>query len=364
MNPKHQLSAFLIKRKEKQMSVSACAEHQFVNQLPHDKLDTRDINEIHKLWNGAVVDLKAGYGYFEMFKHLTAGSFDPRFVPTPYLYPAIIRALNPSGFYKGLAHKAMYPAVFRGLNMPQTLVQCVNYLITDTNHKFITNAQAVDLIANNPQHLIIKPISDTSGGAGVKKFTNISKEKAAKLLESYRGNFTVQTFLYGSDTIRSLNPASLNTMRIMTLAMNGEISLLPSMIRMGTTDKIVDNLSSGGMCVGIKPDGYLYPKAYSYVGEGPTENNGVKFTDFRIPNFDKIRQFVFDAHARIPLCRLAAWDIALDENDSPVLIEVNLYWPSALPQICCATPTFADRTEEVIDLVRHVRKKNPTFFER
>lgn len=52
------------------------------------------------------------------------------------------------------------------------------------------------------------------------------------------------------------NPSSLNTIRITTLLMNGNCSLLSKMLRHGGPGMIVDNMTSGGFGVGIKDDAH------------------------------------------------------------------------------------------------------------
>ena len=52
------------------------------------------------------------------------------------------------------------------------------------------------------------------------------------------------------------------------------------------------------------------------------------------------------------LCRvskLVAWDISLDQNDEPVLIETNLRWGGSV-QIA-AGPVFGDMTEDVLNWI-------------
>lgn len=44
-------------------------------------------------------------------------------------------------------------------------------------------------------------------------------------------------------------------------------------------------------------------------------------------------------------------DICLDENNEPVLIEVNLLEPGILYEQLCTGPIFGERTNEVLDYV-------------
>ena len=54
----------------------------------------------------------------------------------------------------------------------------------------------------------------------------------------------------------------------------------------------------------------------------------------------------------LPTCGFAGWDLALDSNNKPIFIEVNLGFPGIqFEQLCPATPIFEGRTQEVIDYV-------------
>jgi hypothetical protein len=52
------------------------------------------------------------------------------------------------------------------------------------------------------------------------------------------------------------------------------------------------------------------------------------------------------------MCALVGWNIGVDENDEPILVEANLESPSVnVSQLCCG-PIFGDRIEEVFDYVK------------
>ena len=112
----------------------------------------------------------------------------------------------------------------------------------------------------------------------------------------------------------------------------------------------------------VDENGCLNKIGYSNKGT-VTEYNGVNFENCKVPNFEKVKSFVLNAHARIPMCALVGWDIGVDENDEPILVEANLESPSVnVSQLCCG-PIFGDRTEEVFDYVKnHYVKKKLLFF--
>lgn len=332
-------------------------------RLPHTKLTAEDKDEIRKVWGEVIPKVSLGYEYFEVFKNRTDGVLNPFFTPTSYLFPTISRCLNPLKYINALSYKGLYPTLFEGFKQAVPVIQCENAIITDAQRHIVTLSEAVEIIKSNSKPLIIKASTDTSGGRGVHRIDVKDSKALDNLLRSAGKDYVVQEFVNGSHELRKLNPYSLSTMRIMTLAMNGRITIHPSMLRIGgSKNTLVDNISSGGSCVGIMSDGILASHSYAYSGELLESANGHKFSDFKIPNFEEIKKFAIALHTRIPMCAIAGWDISLDEFNNPILIEVNLNWPSTFPQLCCGEPAFGDRTPEIIDYIKTVKKKNPFYF--
>lgn len=341
------------------------AENNIVEKLQHDRLSKEDILRIKDLWNPIIPNIKNGYGYFELFKHLNDGIFNPEFVPMSYMYPTIIRALNPINYIYGLSHKSLYPNIFHGIKQPQSIIKSINGISTDSQNRILKESQIYDAITSQiHNNVLIKAATDTSGGKSVRIISTkeLTNKQITDIIESYHGNFVIQQLVKGSPELRKLNKSSLNTLRIMTLALNGKITQQCSMLRIGSAESLVDNLGSGGICVGIDNVGNLLSRSYSFKGVHSGFYNGIELSTVCIPNYDKVKEFVFELHSRIPMCAFAAWDVALDEDNTPVLIEVNLYWPTIFPQICCNKPFFEGRTLEVIDYIKAVKNNNPLYF--
>ena len=330
--------------------------------MPRTELTNDDKASIKKLWSDIIPLVSLGYKFFEVYKHRTDGVLDPRFIPPSYMFPTISRVLNPIKYINALAYKGLYPILFSNFRQAEPILQCENTFLLDSNDRLLSLENAVDLIMSVRKPIVVKASTDTSGGKDVRIIKNPNKDELLKILPTLGRDYVVQEFVSSSPELHSLNPYSLSTMRIMTLALNGQITVHPSMLRIGGKDSPVDNLSSGGSCVGILQDGSLVSHSYAYSGSIAYEANGVKFEGFKIPNFDKVKEFVISLHSRIPICAIAGWDITLNQDNEPTLIEVNLKWPSSSPQICCGMPAFGNRTEEIIDYVRTVKQNKPFYF--
>jgi D-alanine-D-alanine ligase-like ATP-grasp enzyme len=77
--------------------------------------------------------------------------------------------------------------------------------------------------------------------------------------------------------------------------------------------------------------------------------NGIKFKDITVPSYDRVVATIEKIHGRMPYFGIVGWDIAVDKDGDPVLIEFNLR--PGQNQIGCKAPTFGDMTEEVLDEV-------------
>ena len=77
--------------------------------------------------------------------------------------------------------------------------------------------------------------------------------------------------------------------------------------------------------------------------------NGLDLRDRQtIPNFDKVKELVIKAHWMIPYIKMISWDIALDENDMPLMIECNF---AGMIQVneAVSGPLFGPVMDELLD---------------
>ena len=87
--------------------------------------------------------------------------------------------------------------------------------------------------------------------------------------------------------------------------------------------------------------------------ESPT---GVEFAGIIVPEFSQIKQKIIDFHKKIPFANLIGWDVTIDEQGNPIVIEVNL--DSALIEThqVFNGPVFGERFNEVRE---YIEKRKP-----
>lgn len=266
------------------------------------------------------------------------------------MFNCMIRKLNPINASVVLANKGMYSILFKDFNRPNELLKNCNNILTDQNNNLVSFNEGINIILQYNKPFIIKPAIDSHGGRNVKIISDYNKDSLINLLTEYKCNYVVQSLVEQSVQTQQFNPTSLNTFRVLTLFLNGKISVLSCILRCGGSGAFVDNASSGGMFIGINKNNGKLTRATNFeileINESPS---GLKFSDYQIEHFNRITDFAKKLHTRIPLCALAGWDIALDKNNEPVFIEVNLNKPSVWLMQVCNGPIFGERFDEVLE---------------
>ena len=137
-------------------------------------------------------------------------------------------------------------------------------------------------------------------------------------------------------------------MRITTLNINNRVTAENRIIKIGAKGSIVDNIGSGsgGMMVGVSEKGILKDKGYHVDGSYVISGETVSFAGMMIPHFEEVIELACRMHKFIPSMGIIGWDIALDFQDKPVLIEANTYWPGITIEQIAAGPVFGSRTHE------------------
>ena len=244
--------------------------------------------------------------------------------------------------------------------LPETIIWNCNGVITDCCHKVVTVKEAIKRISDYGS-AIIKPTVDTSSGEGVRLIKMKSGmdertgETAEEVLQSYHHNYIVQEYIEQSRYLSNIYSGSLNTFRVISYICEGQVSLAPIAMRIGSNGSYLDNLHAGGMGIGIHNDNTLRKAAFTEMGERYEKHpdSGVIFDGYAIPPIDGIRKAAVELHGRIPQIQMISWDWALDKNDIPILIEINISGQAVwFPQMLNGEPIFGEHTEYFANLIR------------
>lgn len=107
-------------------------------------------------------------------------------------------------------------------------------------------------------------------------------------------------------------------------------------------------MHGGGIVCGILPSGQLRNIAFDgKLNSYEKHPNGQVFSEIVIPNFNECVDMVKGLAPRLGrISKLLNWDVTLDKDGNPILIEVNITWGGSV-QIA-AGPALGDLTEEIL----------------
>lgn len=319
------------------------------------ELTQEEKNKIYTYWHKYTKDFDINYHRYYIDK---TGIFDVKFIPDDIFAGYIDPYLNNREIEPGIADKNYFDMFLKGFKMPKTYVRLINGIYEDENYNMISKSQVLEKLVN-VKRFVVKPSTASYGGKNVKFFENATFEEIENFLDTNNIiNLIFQEVVEQHESTSLIHPESLNTIRIMTLIIDNDVKILPCAFRMGAGDSRVDNASFGGVYSKIFDDGSISDFAYDALGHRFNKHpDGKDFSTVRINCLDKVKNLVKNAAQRFPHFRLIGWDIGIDKDEEPVIIEANLTMSGldVIETIC--GPLFGEYTDKVLNEVFKNPKK-------
>ena len=352
---KHLYEAFFMRLAKLGMQCYRIDSHElFSNNVK--QLSDEQKQKICSFWKQYIDEMDLHYHEYYCDR---AGYFDVRYIPDDIFAGYIDGYLNNRNIEAGIADKNYFDLYLTGFRKPQSIVHLINGIFEDEMYNLIDKTDAIrKLIA--AKQFVVKPSMGSYGGKGVVVFKNPSYEQIENYLHSVNSeNLIFQELIEQSEVTAVLHPQSVNTIRIMTLLIDNDIKILPAIFRMGVGNSHVDNASNGGIYCKILEDGSLADFAYDALGNRFEEHpDGGRFCTVKFDFMSDVKKIVKQAAQRFPHFRLIGWDIAIDRDDNPVIIEANLTMSSIDIIQTVWGPLFGDYTEQVLEeIFLHPKKK-------
>lgn len=311
--------------------------------------------------------------YWHQYLYSRNGIYSEKYIPASVYVTSIIYRLNDLQYCPAYVDKGFYDTLFPDVNRPKTFIKNVNGFYYDDKNP-ISKAEAIDR-CSNLKEAIIKPSVFGTWGEGVKLFHTENgiipdmDMSINDLFAQYKKGFIVQSKLEQHPDLARLNPTSVNTIRVMSYRKEDEVIILYAVIRIGRLGKVVDNETAGGIKADIDlQTGRIKGPAFGNPTEKnmPQTDSGAVLDNYLIPSFPQVLDFVKNLHLRLPYFRLIGWDISVDTNGQPVMIEWNK--SAELSQVAHG-PAFGDYTEEILatalkernTLVESLNRKNRPY---
>lgn len=187
-----------------------------------------------------------------------------------------------------------------------------------------SNQEAFDNFLKNKTEVFAKPLNGTHGD-NMKKI-KISEWKNKNLYQHLMEQqlFLIEELVIQNKIMSSLNPSSINTIRVISIFKDNKSKIIAAYSRIGC-GKIVDNFNAGGMVapVDVKTGKITYPavnKKNLVFENHPETNTPIK--GFQIPEWEQVKDLVLKAAKVVPQVGLVGWDVAISDH-GPLLIEGN-----------------------------------------
>lgn len=303
---------------------------------------------------------KISYDYHRYYSSYM-NSFDEKYIPEFIFISEIESKLNSLEYALVLSDKNLLPMLV-GRNekyrCAKIFVSSSNGILKNSDYEIINKDVAIDILKNIGE-CFYKPTVDSSSGRGcaVYNFKNGVDSYSGETLESiFAGcpaNFNFQEIISNCESVKKLHPESLNTFRIVTYILDGQVFHFPIIMRIGRGVAKVDNAHQGGIFIGVEDDGKLKKCGFTEFQDRFYEHpdTGIKFDGYAVP---EVRQCIAAAHemqAKLPQTRLMSFDFVADENGIPVLIEINLQYQTIwMSQMAHGKGAFGENTAKILKM--------------
>lgn len=224
----------------------------------------------------------------------------------------------------------------------------------DVNEESFENFEK--FLDRHPQ-FIYKPQIGLGGKDVTKMVTAEITDRKALYEEAKTSGACIEELIVQHPQWNLLAPGSVNTLRVMTAAVDGKSRILFAAARLGSGKGVADNFHMGGTAVLVDMEkGTLSGNAFDKkLNERETAPSGIRCDGYPIPYWKEIQEMVLEAALVNDEIHLVGWDVAITEN-GPLLIEGNRCPGFDLVQILLKRGT-KDMVEEVLQEVRNSEKK-------
>lgn len=348
------LQSFLIKRKYKR-------SYPYLFPLRNDTSLYR--KEVKAYWRE-----KLGIYINPVWHEIVASqtsNFDSRNLNQEIWDSQIRRKLNPASHHVPLiSDKNFIDFYIDKKYLPTTVFKIVRGNFFDAENKLITKEQAKALLFGADDILFVKSSNLFQGLNAFK----IQIREPGIVLNNKELDFDEFILKVGSDVIvqhvveqhskiAKMHPNSLNTFRIFTLRLSSGVHFLSAFLKFGADNNDADNTGNGVIC-GIHEKTYeLYDYAYDrkYRKSTVHPSTGMSYKSFGvIPHCNKAIDLCKKAHRNLFYHNFIGWDVSVQSNGEPVIIELNTKQDVEFYQLIKGKPFLGDLTEQVLEEIKHL----------
>lgn len=319
--------------------------------------------------------------FYVFYKYLSSKGHDPaKIIPTVIVNNYVTPVLNPVVYSPFFEDKNMFDKILPVDMMPQTLLRRIGgvWYKADYSRLDCEVTRYLDRLEAEPG-IVIKPTLNTSSGKGVELYERrggkwINKKTGRPLcyddLASGAGSddLIIQEAVSQSEFLNTFCDTAVNTLRIVIYnsPIDGECHLIWGGLKIGAKGEFVDNAHAGGIVFGLNRNGKLAAFGMDQHGNKFSVFNGVDFEkgEYLIPDYDGIVRFAKEAASMLLPHRFISFDVALDQQDKPKIIEFNIRGYSGWYCQFAGDYMLGEKTDEILRYVTRNKSKGKKFFYR
>lgn len=315
-------------------------------------------------------------GFYRFYAPFIGNNKD--ILPDDIFHMTIEPMLNNQNALSLYSDKNLYDKLIDEKAFPKSLLRNIDGDFFDDKYRLVRMTEEVfrSMILENPEiinsgRFIIKPTIETCGGIGVRLFNRTSDNRwisndgqvlsLGSLASLYRSNFIIQECVEPSDFVRQFSPEAYNTFRVITYRSIADDlpKLLGFYMRIGAKGSFKDNVHSGGFVCPVTSEGVLFRYAFNGKRKRHTVINGVDLESgtYTVPNYQGVVDLAFAVAKKMTLQRLLSFDIILNHENQPRIIEINIKNQTITTVQTTTGPFFGEYTKEIIEYCQTHKNK-------
>ena len=339
------------------------AKEQFMRDklraLPQKELTAGEIREIDAYWAQYGVRVR-DHSSFRWYYGST-GLRDPRFLPLEYYFKMVLPYYNRASFTDAYKDKNAFDTFLSPDCFPKTVVKRISGDFYGPDGQFLCRGpggEAVLALLMRHRQLIVKNAVDSGQGKNVRKYEISGPEDGERLLAEWSGSqdYLVQEVVRQHPFFAQFNESSVNIMRINSWYHDGQVTISTPVIRFGMPGFATDVCRIDGeeiiRMVGLTDDGFIRDEIVHMNGKREPLSNVVPEPIVQVPAWDRVLELIRRSAAKLPHFHLIGWDVTVDEDERPVVIEYNIAFPGPYPSQMTGGPMWGEHTDELLSFLR------------
>ena len=340
-----------------------------LKHLEQPTLSDEQKKRITDYWNGYGIRIR-DFRQFQWYYGKT-GIEDPRFIPQDVWKNVILPFYNRLEYEPTFMNKNLFDTFLPDCRFPETIVKRVGGLFYDNQRSVIDEQEAIRRIAAYSE-VIVKNATETGQGKNVKKYTIASPEDVSKILLLWkdRNDYLVQKVIEQHPFFAQFNESSVNIIRFNSFFHNDKVFIHSPVLRFGLPGHVTDCAHINGeeivRMVGITDDGTVRGKAIHLNGDEEPILDRIENPIRKVPAYDEILRLISENAKKLPYFKLIGWDITVDKNNNPIVVEFNIHMPSTYGSQITNGPMWGEDTAALLSFLKDEKNRKqyiPAFYQ-